>query len=139
MTELNASAAEPVAPHLWEIDHPYYCSDQNFFRNDRHVHNDSWAEFMQGWGHSDPDMNLLFRWDWKSWRHHPDPDLRSDSPDELDLFFLLQRKGDFWAVSVAVTDEDEAAVREWLTERARTITAIWEPINLTAGSGEVAS
>lgn len=121
--------------HLWEVDHPYYCSESNFRvrgtdNNANHVQHESWAEFMDGWGGSDPDMNLLFRWDWHSWSRHPDPHLRSDSPDELLLFFMLQRKGDFWVCSVAITDEDEPAVRAWLADRAKTIAAIWAPIDL---------
>jgi hypothetical protein len=132
---------EPTpTPHLWEIDHPYYCQDHNFRArpsqdNSCHVHNESWAEFMDGWGDSDPDLNLVFRWDWKRADpddYEPDDDGVIRIPgDRLDLFIMLQRKGDFWAVSVDVTDEDEPAVREWLAERAKTMAAIWEPIALT--------
>jgi hypothetical protein len=119
-------------PHLWEIDHPYYATTGSFFSRERHIQHESWAAFMAAWGDSDPDMNLLYRWDWQSWKRHPDPDLRSDSPDELELFFVLQRRADLWSHGVAITDEDEPAVREWLAERAKTITAIWEPISLAA-------
>lgn len=114
--------------HLWEYDHPYYCSETNFrVRRDQHNGNhlrwDSWQQFVEeGWASNDPDMNLLFRWDW----HKFEPD--EDEPDQLCLFFMLQRKGDFWAHTITVTDEDESAVRTWLAERAKTITAIWEPI-----------
>lgn len=120
--------------HLWEIDHPYYCTEGNYHAKDRHQVYESWAEFVEnGWFDSDPDMNLLFRWDWMSWRRHPDPDLRSDRPDELLLFFVLQRKADHYSMSVCVTDDDEPAVRAWLEERAKTIAAIWEPITLVTG------
>lgn len=118
-------------PHLWEVDHPYYCTEGNFHRNGQHLRHESWAEFMATWGDNDPDYNLLFRWDWQSWRRHRDPVLRDESADdELELFFVLQRKADLWSHSVAVTDEDEPAVREWLVERAKTMTALWEPLNL---------
>lgn len=115
--------------HLWEIDHPYYCSESNFTARDRRVDFASWAEFTTGgWVDNDPDLNLLFRWDWVSPSREPDTDLRADEPDKLWLFFMLQRKGDFWVMSVTLTDEDEPAVRAWLAERAKTIVAIWEPL-----------
>jgi hypothetical protein len=37
---------------------------------------------------------------------------------------------------VAVTDEDEPAVRAWLAERAKTIAAIWEPLSLATNGGD---
>lgn len=115
--------------HLWEAAHPYYCNEGNFHRNGQCVRFGSWAEFMaDGWGDSDHDLNLLFRWDWK--RADPDDyEPGEELPgDRLALFFMLQRKGDFWSVEVAVTEDDEPAVREWLAGRAKTIAAIWTPI-----------
>ena len=122
--------------HLWEVEHPYFCSDSNFRvplaeMNGNHIRHSSWANFMDAWGDTDPDLNLVFRWDWHSWRRPPDPALPDDRPDELSLFFMLQRKGDFWAHTIAVTDEDEPAVRAWLTERAKVIAALWAPLALT--------
>lgn len=122
--------------HLWEVDHPYYCSEGNFHRNGQRVVFDSWEDFVEdGWANNDPDLNLLFRWDWEipedGFVEEGDPPARA----RLLLFFMLQRKGDFWSVSVAVTQADEPAVREWLTERAKTITAIWAPIVLGGEPG----
>lgn len=117
--------------HLWEVDHPYYAAEGNFYARDCHSRYESWAEFTETTFYSgDRDMNLLYRWDWLSWQRHPDPDLRSDSPDVLMLFFILQRKAIACSTSIAITDEDEPAVREWLAECAKTVTAIWEPITL---------
>jgi hypothetical protein len=51
--------------HLWEVDHPYYCTEGNYYSNGCHSTYDSWADFVEeanGW---DLDMNLLFRWDWR--------------------------------------------------------------------------
>ena len=120
-----------MSSHLWEVDHPYYCAEGCFRANGHYETYESWAEFTEtGWFTSDPDMNLLFRWDWQSWKRHPDPDLRSDSPDELQLFFVLQRKADQYSMGVRVTDDDEPAIRAWLEERAKTIAAIWAPLAL---------
>lgn len=118
-------------PHLWEVDHPYYCNEGNFHINGQCVPFGSWTEFMEeGWGQSDHDLNLLFRWDWQRADpadYGPDEEIPGD---RLVLFFMLQRKGDFWSVEVAVTEADEPAVRGWLTDRAKTIAAIWSPISV---------
>jgi hypothetical protein len=114
--------------HLWEIDHPYYCEAGNYFKTGQHTLFASWAEFTETTFFSgDRDLNLLFRWDWKSWRRHPDPDLRGDEPDELLLFFVLQRKGLECSVGIAVTDEDEPRIRAWLYECAVALRETWEP------------
>jgi hypothetical protein len=119
--------------HLWEIDHPYYCSEGNFYKTGLANRFESWTEFTETTFYSgDHDQNLAFRWDWTSWRRHPDPDLRSDSPDELHLFFVLQRKAILCSAAIQVTDEDEPAVRAWLVDRAKTITAMWAPLDLAA-------
>jgi hypothetical protein len=111
--------------HLWEYDHPYYCNDYNFrARRDEGGHEDfeSWADFIATWGDSDPELNLVFRWDWMK------------PGDKLYLFVVLQRKGDFWALEINVTDDDEPAVRAWLAERAKHLAAVWEPITLEGAS-----
>lgn len=125
--------------HLWEYGHPYYASSGCYFvpgnRWDE-VHSvwESWKDFYEAWGNNDPDLNLLYRWDWR----RPDPDdyefELEENPDfempgdTLRLYFMLQRKAKPFSHEVAVTEADEPAVREWLTERAKTIQAIWEPI-----------
>lgn len=118
--------------HLWEIDHPYYCAEGNYFKAGQHAIFESWADFTETLFHSyDRDLNLLFRWDWQSYRRSPDPLLQDDSADdELLLFFVLQRKACLCSVGIKVTDADEPAVRKWLTGCAQTITTLWEPLNL---------
>lgn len=120
--------------HLWEYDHPYYCNEGNYLASpvrdaelDCWGKCDSWADFVDEWGNSDPDLNLVFRWDWHA--HHLE--WPEDYPDGehhvLSLFFMLQRKAFNKSVQVSVTAEDEPAVREWLQERARSMIAIWSP------------
>lgn len=118
--------------HLWEVDHPYYCDNASWYKVDDHSTWRSWAEFRDNtiFTTGDRDMNLLVRWDWHSWRRHPDTDLRSDAPDELNLFFVMQRKGYLLSHSMTVTDDDEPEVRAFLTECAATIAALWQPLDL---------
>ena len=118
----------PRRRHLWEYDHPYQCAEA-----EQHTSFSSWEQFAAtDWHTGDPDRNLLIRWDWRSWQRHPDPGLRDGEPDQLLLHFVLQRKALLHSVTVTVTDTDEPRVRQYLAERATTITAIWEPVALTA-------
>lgn len=132
-----------VARHLWEVDHPYYCGEATWYRREDggsdHVRWSSWAEFRDEtvFVSGDRDLNLLIRWDWHSSRRHPDPNLRGDGPDELYLYFVIQRKPILCSHYITVTDEDEPEIRAWLQECAATVSAIWEPIALAAtSSGE---
>jgi len=113
--------------HLWEVDHPYYATHGNFYvapadqeREGIHRDYDSWAAFYEARGGSDPDCALVYRWDW-----HPAPD---GQPDTLDVFWIMQGNAICQSSTVAVTRDDEPAVRAWLADRARTIAAIWAPI-----------
>lgn len=118
--------------HLWEYDHPYYCTDGNYLaipyeHPECWEEYDSWQDFFEEWGDSDPDMNLVFRWDWRAW-HLEFPEEHPEENHVLKLFVMLQRKAFSKSISVAVTADDEPAVREWLTERAKTVAAIWAPL-----------
>ena len=119
-------------PHLWEIDHPYYATQGNYFKNGYHVEYPSWADFVEDAGDDDLDMNLVYRWDWTV----PDPrdysingELVEPLPAEtLDLFYVGQRKALHRSVSVIVQREDEPAIRQWLTIRAEHMRRVWEPL-----------
>lgn len=119
--------------HLWEYDHPYYCAEGNYFKAGQHERFGSWEEFAAGTSFfgGDRDQNLLVRWDWHSWRRHPDPSLRGDDPDELVLHFVLQRKALLCSAGIAVTGDDEPAVRRFLQECGKVLAAIWEPVGLS--------
>lgn len=114
--------------HLWEIDHPYYCNEGNYFSNDCHTVYDSWADFFDCEGDADPDYNLVYRWDWK----RPDIDDGDDpnTPQRLFVFWMGQRKALARSTECQVAPDDEPAVRAWLEERAKTLIAIWAPISL---------
>ena len=127
-------------PHLWETDHPYYCTEGNYFvpgTRWHEVHNeyDSWAEFLEEWGSADEDMNLVFRWDWKRDSGEYLEEGEEPEPDKLHVYWVLQRKAILRSTVCVVTEADEPAVRAWLAERARTIAAIWEPIGLATEDG----
>jgi hypothetical protein len=121
---------EPVV-HLWEVPHPYYATDGNFYSNDCYTIFESWDDFKSGGSFdADRDMNLVYRWDWTK----PDPadydDLEEQPHDTLNLFIVGQRKAIHRSEHINITDADEPEVRAWLTECAETISAIWAPIQL---------
>lgn len=114
--------------HLWEIDHPYYAAEGNYFKEGQHTRWNSWESFRDetAFVSGDRDLNLLYRWDWRKPGHHD-----WDGPETLLLFFVIQRKGFNCSHEVTVTEADEPAIRAWLEECAQTIRAIWEPVSLT--------
>lgn len=120
--------------HLWEVDHPYYASQGNYYAVGWHTSYESWEEFISGEGDNDDDLNLVYRWDWEI----PDPedyDVESGEvvpPETFDIFYVLQRKAVCRSVSVAVRREDEPAIREWLAGRAAHMRLLWEPLDMAA-------
>ena len=128
-----------MSKHLWEINHPYYCTEGSYWIpgnrwHEVHQEHGSWEDFLSDWGDSDLDMNLLFRWDWD--RSDPDdytyeleenPEFEVPA-DTLKLFYFMQRKARNMSIEVAVTEADEPAVREWLTIRAEHMRTLWEPL-----------
>jgi hypothetical protein len=73
----------------------------------------SWNGFKQGGRHkNDPDLNLLYRFDWDEW----DP---QDGDDEatyalLKLYYVMQRKACTFSVTITVSRDDEPEICEWL-------------------------
>jgi hypothetical protein len=108
------------AKHLWEIDHPYYCST-----NEDGDSYDSWDEFVDNMDDADLDLNLLFRFDW-----HLAEDVNPEiEQDELKLFYVAQRKGYVFECTVMVNKEDEPRIIEWLKIRLAYLNSIWQPLD----------
>ncbi len=126
----------PAAKHLWEYDHPYYCSESNFYSREPFCAHKSWDDFASSMGASDPELNLCFRWDWHPPRNEDDDETIEWKHDEnyresyINLFFVMQRKGIFCCHEVQVARTDEPAIRKWLTARMPHLLQVWEPINV---------
>src|SRR6185295_19224720 len=110
-------------PHLWEVEHSYYCNIGNFFRNDCHARYSSWESFYAQEGDDDLDLNLLVRWDWVA----PEPE-EEPTDHELLLFFISQRKSFNRSVSIRVVPADEDNVRAYLMPRLRHLIQLWLPL-----------
>lgn len=113
--------------HLWEIDHPYYAAEGNYYSTDCHTRYVDWQDFTDtAFYNYDRDQNLLYRWDWRKPGFHD-----WGGAETLSLYFMLQRKAIACSVEMPVSEADEPAVREFLKECAQHIVAIWEPLDLS--------
>lgn len=90
---------------------------------------------------ADDDYNLLYRWDWKI----PDPsDYEGEGeempPEQLKLFYMLQRKARPHSVTVNVDRADEPEIREWLKKKWYHLQRLWVPfapeVNVEASDEE---
>lgn len=129
--------AEPV--HLWEGYHPYYCGGETWGTLT------SWDQFIEEYGESDPDHNLVIRWDWltgaeaseyldmeKDEDDQSHPDLTRDA---LMIGFALPRKDRLGRVVIRVTRHDEPRIRAWLEEKLAHFMKHWVPLG-PAGGGK---
>lgn len=102
--------------NLWETEHPYSCQHGCFYHNGCHQEFSSWQAFLEEWGDADEDFNLLFRWDWYS---------ENSNDNELNLFFMQQRKASPFSVVVKVSKIDEPIIRTYLTEKLAHLMKLW--------------
>jgi hypothetical protein len=122
--------------HLWELNHAYYCNLGNYRSNDCLYEFDSFEDFNEAWGNADLDYNLLFRWDWSQYdpNDHSEEEKQNpghDTRDELKIFWMLQRHGDFRCCVVKVRKDDEQDVIEFLQPRWEYMKKLWEPLGET--------
>ena len=121
--------------HLWEVKHPYYCNEGNYYANESvETSYKSFSSFLADWGDSDMDYNLLFRWDWSEENAETgDPTFKGDEHyrnGTLKVFWMGQRKGRYSYSTVEVCRADEPAVIEFLKPRAKHLRSLWSPILL---------
>lgn len=122
--------------HLWEANHSYYCSESNYYSRDCHTRWDMWSSFLEEFGDSDLDYNLVFRWDWhegEDWgagKYNGDDYYRNG---RLLMFFIMQRKGIFACHEISVCRADEPAVIEFLRPRLAYLRDLWTPLDSASG------
>lgn len=117
---------------LWEAKHDYYCNEGNYFSNDCGSTFKSFSEFMDGFGDSDMDYNLVFRWDWQEGEDNGASEYNGDDyyrNGKLLVFIMGQRKGRFSWCEVDVCRADEPAVIEFLRPRFEKILQLWTPLS----------
>jgi hypothetical protein len=137
---MTASETQAVStPHLWEVDHSYYCNLSNYYATSRDKgcrEYGSFADFLAEEGDADMDYNLVFRWDWKegdpddNYGEMPLPYTGDDNyrNGKLYLFIMQQRKGLYEWIEVEVCRADEPAVIAYLASRWEHMKKLWEPL-----------
>ncbi len=110
------------------VDHPYYCSDSNYYSNDAGMVYDTMKEFLDEFEDADVDMNLVFRWDVK-------PDLSDEDYETplgtyyAEIFMMHQRKGIFSPFHIrSITEEDVPRFVEYLKVHQQTLQELWKPL-----------
>ena len=114
MTELNKK--------LWEIEHPYYMCEGNYYKNGHHHEFESWESFIQEMGDADLDYNRIHRWDFST-----DDELGRNS---VKFYYVMQRKAVLasYMVWIDLNDETERKIREFLKPHAEYNAKLWEGI-----------
>lgn len=125
-----------MSERLWDAEHRYYCNEGNYHapgRDQPTAHYRSWGDFHASEGDSDPDYNLLFRWDWKEGPEGEDSGSAFNGDENyrngvLLLFWIGQRKGFYRWSTIEVCRADEPAVRDWLVTRFDHLKSLWTPL-----------
>lgn len=125
-----------MSKRLWEVDHPYYMTEGNYYSNDCHYDYPNLDAFLSEWGKADKDYNWLVRWDWEEGTGDSEWVRPADRPDTymdglLKVQFIGQRKARLQSCDVIVCRYDEPRVREYLEGYARYMAKMWEPFDLS--------
>lgn len=121
-----------MAKHLWEVDHPYYCNEGNYFQAGLCEHYKAWDDFASEFASSDMDMNLVFRFDWKEGEDNGAGAYNGDDYYRnglLQVCFMGQRKGLYFSHEVSVCRADEPAVIAFLKPRYERMLELWAPFS----------
>ena len=109
------------------VDHPYYCSETNYYANDAGLVYASMTSFLDEFKNADVDMNLVFRWDIKVGRDDDYEDVPGTYRAEV--FMMQQRKGRFTPIQIeSVTADEVEAFREYLLEHRARLDELWQPL-----------
>lgn len=124
--------------HLWEVDHAYYCAEENFYAPGNGQPFQSYktfSNFLEAEGDANLDMNLVFRWDWYEGPDWGAGDYNGDDNyrnGKLMIFFMGQRKGLYRWAEIEVCRADEEAVKAYLAPRLQHLLSLWEPLTTPA-------
>ena len=132
---------------LWEIEHPYYCTESYYYTR---TPTKGWGapqkystfgEYLKEWEDPDLDMNFVFRWDWQrltpekfedeGFDEVTDASLNSEGNfSELKLFLMMQRKGCKKIITIQkMEDSDNDAVIKHLLPKWENMKATWAGIS----------
>lgn len=125
-----------MSKHLWDIKHPYYMNEGNYFKVGEHHHHPTWASFISEFGDSDMDYNWFVRWDWREGGDWGAGEYNGDDYYRHASFMLQmigQRKSYLCSFEVSVCRADEPAIIEFLKPRWEYMKTMWEPFSTEQG------
>lgn len=112
---------------LASANHPYYCSESNYYSNEASMHFDAMTDFLDAFEGADVDMNLCFRWDVKERMN--DDHTAGTGLYWAEIFLMLQRKGKFMPCTIRSIEEHEVGrLERYLKMHAETLCEMWNPI-----------
>ena len=110
---------------LAQTEHGYHCSLSNGFTGNDPESFETWEDFCADWADASDHLNLLFRFDINQKVDENDEDIIGDY--QLDLFFVLQRKGIFKPVLVEhITEADLPEINEYLASKWDYLSDMWK-------------
>lgn len=118
---------------LWEIKHPYYMNEGNYFQNGCHTEYKTWADFKEEWSSSDMDYNWFVRWDWLEGEDNGAGEYAGDDYYRNGRFMIQrigQRKALLDSHEVSVCRADEPEIRNFLERYWEYMKTMWEPLSL---------
>lgn len=130
---MDYNDSECTVKHLWEINHPYYCCEQNYYCSLEQTiaKYKSFAGYLDDNEDENLDLNLIFRWDWDEVDDDGEPvkfngDIYHRN-GKLSLFYMGQRRGLYRCTIIDVCRADEESVKIFLRKRWEKIKELWEP------------
>ena len=113
---------------LAAANHPYYCSESNYYSNDAAMHFDTATDFLDCFEGYDIDLNLCFRWDVRE--NMNDDDTAGLGTYYAEVFLMLQRKGIFKPCSIKSIGEHEVGrFVEYLHKHHEVLLRMWSPLS----------
>jgi len=113
---------------LAAANHPYYCSESNYYSNDAAMHFDTATDFLDCFEGYDIDLNLCFRWDVRE--NMNDDDTAGLGTYYAEVFIMLQRKGIFKPCSIKSIGEHEVGrFVEYLHKHHEVLLRMWNPLS----------
>ena len=115
------------------IEHPYYCSDSNYYSNEPSQRYKTVNDFLEAWNShlkddSLIDMNLIFRFD-----VHQNRDDNDDLTDGYwaEVFIIQQRKGIFVPINIEKYESsDDEKFEDVLKRHWIKLKELWNPISI---------
>lgn len=113
---------------LEQTNHPYYCSDNNYYSNEASNSFDSWGEFKEDFApeNIDHDYNYVVRFDLNKYSDEDSENEDCENNYVLHLYYLQQRKGNFLPVLINnIKEEDMDEINNYLKEYSNYIKSLW--------------